>query len=65
MFSMVAPESIVVIFKSIYLLSAGSGLMVTVACVEPLPKKAGSKDERVTEKDSLPSRISSSITGTK
>ena len=46
-------------------LSAGSALMVTVACVELLSKKAGSLEKRVTEKDSLFSRMSSSTTGVK
>ena len=46
-----------------YLLSAGSGTMVTIACVKLFPKKAGSKDDRVTKKDSLSSKKLSSTTG--
>ena len=44
-----------------FLQSAGSGLIVTVACVKLLLRKAGSRDVNVTRNSSLPSRILSLV----
>ena len=46
-----------------FLQSAGSCLIVTVACVELLSRKADSPDVNLTEKTSSSSRIVSSIIG--